>query len=75
MLRIRQGLAVSRHLAWAQRRGLVGFARDLTAIHRLLYRRGLAVPLGEPFPEPRDGTIPEEALLVASRIRELFGRA
>ena len=72
MLRLRQGLAASKHLAWAQRRGLLGFARDLTAIHRLLYRRGLAVPLGELFPAPRDGGVPEEAERVAERIRALF---
>lgn len=72
LYRLRQRFAASRHLAWAQRRGLVGFARDLSAVHRLLYRRGLAVPLGKPFPPARDRGLPEEAGLVAARIRALF---
>lgn len=32
------------------RLGLVGYSRDLTAIHQLLIVRGLAVNLGDPFP-------------------------
>ncbi len=51
--------------------GLIGHARDLTALHRALYARGLAVPLGQPFrpaaPAPEDD-LPR----VAARIRELI---
>ena len=32
------------------RLGLVGYPRDLTAMHEALIDRGLAVRLGEPFP-------------------------
>ena len=41
------------------RLGLAGYARDLTEIHRLLFERGLAVPLGEPF-RPPTGPLTDE---------------
>lgn len=31
------------------RTGIAGYSRDLTAIHQLLYEKGMAVPLGEPL--------------------------
>lgn len=54
----------------AHRTGLAGYARDLTAIHRLLYARGLAVPLGEPFREP-SGRLGDELAPVVERVRAL----
>jgi mitochondrial fission protein ELM1 len=54
----------------AHRLGLAGYGRDLTAVHRLLYRRGLAVPLGEPFRAP-EGRLGDELALVVERIRAL----
>ena len=45
---------VGRLLHAAHRLG-IGYPRDLGAVHRLLYRRGLAVPLGEPFRPPSTG--------------------
>ncbi len=65
-------VAGSRAFKWAQQHGLVGFSRDLTAIHRLLYRRGLAVPLGEPFLQPAVDAVPEEVQRVVARIRSLM---
>ncbi len=60
---------VGRLLHAAHRLG-IGYPRDLGAIHRLLYRRGLAVPLGDPFPPPSTG-LDEELTPVAARIRAL----
>jgi uncharacterized protein len=48
----------------------IGYPRDLGAVHRLLYRRGLAVTLGEPFRPPSTG-LNEELAPVATRIRAL----
>jgi hypothetical protein len=46
------------------------YARDLSEIHRRLYARGLAVPLGEPFQPPR--TRPSDDLAQAvERVRAL----
>jgi mitochondrial fission protein ELM1 len=50
------------------RLGLAGYARDLTEIHRLLFERGLAVPLGEPF-RPPTGPLTDELAGVVGRIR------
>ncbi len=51
------------------RLGLVRYSRDLAAIHQRLYEQGLAVPLGEKFPE--SGQRPEDELQrVVERIRE-----
>ncbi|MGP1256397.1 MAG: mitochondrial fission ELM1 family protein [Kiloniellales bacterium] len=53
------------------RLGLVGYSRDLTAVHRLLIERGLAVRLGDPFPtagHPLDDELPR----VADRIKALL---
>lgn len=48
--------------------------RDLEAVPALLFERGLAAPLGEPFRAP-GGDVPDELALVAARIRALFGAA
>ena len=53
------------------RLGIAGYARDLGAIHRLLYQRGLAVPLGEPFRAPA-GPLADELMPVVQRIRALL---
>jgi hypothetical protein len=45
----RPGRAFPRLMALLQKTGLAGYARDLTAIHALLYQQKLAVPLGDPF--------------------------
>ncbi|WP_119168696.1 mitochondrial fission ELM1 family protein [Algihabitans albus] len=53
------------------RLGLVGYSRDLTAVHRLLIERGLAVRLGEPFPaagRPADDELPQ----VVERLQTLL---
>jgi uncharacterized protein len=50
------------------RLGLAGYARDLTEVHRLLFERGLAVPLGQPF-RPPAGPLADELAGVAERIR------
>jgi mitochondrial fission protein ELM1 len=49
---------------------LVGYSRDLTALHEKLYERGLAVPLGEPFPTA-PGQPPDDLPRVVERIRAL----
>jgi mitochondrial fission protein ELM1 len=53
------------------RLGIAGYARDLTAIHRLLIERGLAVPLGAPF-RPPAAPLDDELQPVVARIRTLF---
>ena len=53
------------------RLGLVGYSRDLTAVHRLLIERGLAARLGDPFPtagHPLDDELPR----VMDRIKTLL---
>ena len=52
--------------------GLIGHARDLTALHRALYARGLAVPLGTPF-RPAAPAAEDDLPRVTARIRELLG--
>ncbi len=53
------------------RLGLVRFSRDLTAVHRLLYERQLAVPLGQEFID--DTRTPADELRhVIPRIQELL---
>jgi uncharacterized protein len=67
------GGAAARLTHLGHRLGLFGYARDLTAVHRTLYAKGLAVPLGEPFPPPRgrgDG-LADEIGPLAARIRAL----
>lgn len=53
------------------RLGLLGYGRDLEAVHRWLFRRRLAVPLGEPFPPPSAG-VRLELEAVASRVAGLL---
>jgi len=49
---------------------LVGYSRDLGALHEKLYRQGLAVPLGQPFPE-MPGRPPDDLPRVVARILAL----
>jgi mitochondrial fission protein ELM1 len=52
--------------------GLVRYSRDLTALHRFLYKKELAVPLGQPFIET--GKTPDNELeQVTRRIKSLLG--
>lgn len=53
------------------RLGLIRYSRDLTAIHQLLYDKGLAVPLGAPFAQPRQRPA-DELQGVSERIRALL---
>jgi hypothetical protein len=54
-----------------RRAGLLGFARDLEAVHARLIAAGRAVRLGEPFPEV--GSLPaDELAIAASRVRALL---
>lgn len=53
------------------RLGLVRYSRDLTSVHRLLYMRRIAVPLGDHL--PAGGAVPADELeTVVSRIRALL---
>ena len=67
---VREDHRTGRLFHLVHRLGLAGYARDLTAIHRELYARGLAVPLGQPFPDPGRGLERDLAPIVA-RIRAL----
>jgi mitochondrial fission protein ELM1 len=61
-------IAVGRAL---HRVGVIGFARDLTATHRILYERGWATPLGQAF--PASGPTPADELQrVVERIEALL---
>ncbi len=51
--------------------GLLPRTRDFTAIHDLLFDRGLAVPAGSPLAEPR-GEVPNDLEAVAERVRSLL---
>lgn len=53
------------------RLGLIRYSRDLTAIHQLLYDKGMAVPLGDPFVPPRERPA-DELEGVSERIRALL---
>jgi mitochondrial fission protein ELM1 len=53
------------------RLGIVSYARDLTAIHRCLIQRGLAVRLGEPFHSPA-GRLEDELDQAVARIHAMF---
>lgn len=53
------------------RLGLVGYSRDLTALHRMLLEKELAVPLGEKFPEGGVAA-PDELPKVVDRIMSLL---
>jgi uncharacterized protein len=52
------------------RLGITGYARDLTTIHSALYRKGMAVALGQPFPPPGPG-LADELRPVVERMRAL----
>jgi mitochondrial fission protein ELM1 len=63
--------------AWRRllnRVGLLGYARDLSAVHRSLYQQDLAVAFGEPF-LAGGRRAPDEVEMVAARIRHLVGVA
>jgi hypothetical protein len=51
--------------------GLVGYSRDLTAIHRLLIQRGLAVDLLDGF-SAGGQTLGDELACVIDRVRRLL---
>ena len=53
------------------RLGLVRYSRDLTAIHKLLYKKGLATPLGETF-NTEETTAEDELARVTGCIRKLL---
>ena len=55
----------------AHRLGLLGFPRDLEAVHGKLYDRGLAVAFGDRFP-PEGPGLDDELTSVAARIRDLM---
>ena len=55
----------------AHRLGLVGFPRDLEAVHRRLYDRGRAVAFGDRFPAAGAG-LDDELTSVVGRIRDLL---
>lgn len=50
--------------------GIIGFTRDLTATHQILYERGWAKPLGQGFPDA-GATPADELQRVVDRIRAL----
>ena len=66
----RPGRAFPRLMALLQKTGLAGYARDLTAIHALLYQQKLAVPLGDPFLR-RGARAADELSRVVERIRRV----
>ncbi len=51
--------------------GLVGYGRDLTALHGELIRRGLAAPIGQ-LPPQRPAEIPDDLAEVVARVRTLL---
>ena len=53
------------------RLGILRYSRDLTALHRLLVERGLAVQLGAPFTSS-GLKVPDELSCVVERIRVLM---
>jgi hypothetical protein len=53
------------------RLGVIGYSRDLTAVHELLIERGLAVRLGEPFP-PSGPPLRDDLPRVVERIKALL---
>ncbi len=53
------------------RLGLVGYGRDLTALHGELIRRRLAAPIGEPPPQA-PAEIPDDLGMVVERVRGLL---
>ncbi len=55
------------------RLGVVGYSRDLTAVHRLLIDKGLAVKLGEAF-RPPGNLAPDELPKVVGRIKGLLSQ-
>lgn len=67
--RLAGGLGPVPHLL--HRLGIAGYARDLGAIHRLLFERGLAVPLGQPFKAPA-GSLADELQPVVLQVRDLL---
>jgi hypothetical protein len=57
--------------AFLHRKGIAPLARDIPAFHAMLFERGLAVPLGQPF--PARPPIPSDGMALAvSRIRMLL---
>ena len=52
--------------------GVMGYSRDLTMIHRRLFERGSAVPLGQDWPRELPPLV-DELTEVVKRVRELLG--
>jgi mitochondrial fission protein ELM1 len=52
--------------------GITRGARDLSAMHRVLYDRGLAAPMGEGFPEAGREPLEDELPRVAAAVRALL---
>ncbi|MGD2076190.1 MAG: ELM1/GtrOC1 family putative glycosyltransferase [Gammaproteobacteria bacterium] len=67
----RSARGLGRLLTGLARSGVAGYTRDLTAIHRFLYLRRLAVPLGEPF-LPGGNKAEDELERVVSRVRAIL---
>ena len=66
-----KGTFASRVTETLYRLGLAGYGRDLTALHEELFRRGLAVPLGEP-PRKPPSEIPDDLSKAVERIKVLL---
>ena len=54
------------------RLGLIGYSRDLTAMHERLIQHGLAVHLGKPFPPPALQPLLDDLSRVVERIKALL---
>jgi hypothetical protein len=52
--------------------GVSPFVRDFSDLYDRLIGRGLAVYLGQPFPERPTGELPDDVPRVVERIRRLF---
>ena len=69
-----QGLGIMRPVAdLMYRLRIAKYGRDLSEIHRRLYARGLAVPLGVPFRTPRTRP-PDDLVHAVERVRALIAR-
>lgn len=65
------GGALATAAGWLRQAGLLRGARDLSAMHQVLYDEGLAQPLERGF-SPGGRALPDELPVVVARIRELL---